>query len=151
MWAPVVMPPTMNETARRVQTLYGAGARNVALASVPPVGGSDSDKAGQSLQKLRDEVRPATLGRVDGAQAPITGQVAGSHGFNDRLVGSVVPVLAFVAVLAFLSVLLSVGAPYGILVAAIVVRGVLPPDRAVAGSPSMDLLHLDARSRCPAR
>ncbi|WP_189312200.1 MMPL family transporter [Streptomyces brasiliensis] len=109
-------------------------AQNVALVSVPLVGGSDMDKATKSLEKLRDEVRPATLGKVDGVQAPITGNVAGSHDFNDQLVGSVVPVFAFVVVFAFLLMLLSfrsltvaitsivlnllsVGAAYGILVA----------------------------------
>ncbi|MFD4602269.1 MMPL family transporter [Streptomyces sp. NPDC058464] len=109
-------------------------AQNVALISVPLVGGSDMDKAGQSLQKLRDEVRPATLGKVDGVQAPITGNVAGNQDFNDQLLGSVVPVFAFVVVFAFLLMLLSfrsltvaitsillnllsVGAAYGILVA----------------------------------
>ncbi|MEU7060627.1 MMPL family transporter [Streptomyces sp. NPDC046197] len=109
-------------------------AQNVALVSVPLVGGSDMDQATRSLEKLRDEVRPATLGKVDGVQAPITGQVAGSHDFNDQLLGSVVPVFAFVVVFAFLLMLLSfrsltvaitsillnllsVGAAYGILVA----------------------------------
>ncbi|MFJ8603462.1 MMPL family transporter [Streptomyces shenzhenensis] len=109
-------------------------AQNVALVSVPLVGGSDMDKAGKSLEKLRDEVRPATLGRIDGLQAPITGQVAGSKDFNDQLIRSVVPVFAFVVVFAFLLMLLSfrsltvaitsivlnllsVGAAYGILVA----------------------------------
>ncbi|WP_369263292.1 MMPL family transporter [Streptomyces sp. R35] len=109
-------------------------AQNVAFVYVPLVGGSDQDKAGASLEKLRDEVRPATLGKVDGIQAPITGQVAGSHDFNDQLIGSVVPVFAFVVVFAFLLMLLSfrsltvaitsialnllsVGAAYGILVA----------------------------------
>ncbi|MBN0046906.1 MMPL family transporter [Streptomyces actuosus] len=109
-------------------------AQNVAFVYVPLVGGSDRDAAGASLEKLRDEVRPATLGRVGGVQAPITGQVAGSHDFNDQLVGSVVPVFAFVVVFAFLLMLLSfrsltiavtsivlnllsVGAAYGILVA----------------------------------
>ncbi|MGW0087119.1 MMPL family transporter [Streptomyces sp. NPDC003393] len=108
--------------------------RNVVFVSVPLVGGSDFDKAGKSLEKLRDQVRPATLGKVEGVQAPITGQVAGSHDFNDQLVGSVVPVFAFVVVFAFLLMLLSfrsltvaitsillnllsVGAAYGILVA----------------------------------
>lgn len=107
---------------------------NVALISVPLVGGSDLDKAGRSLEKLRDEVRPATLGKVDGVQAPITGNVAGNEDFNDQLMGSVVPVFAFVVVFAFLLMLLSfrsltvavtsivlnllsVGAAYGILVA----------------------------------
>ncbi|MER6035315.1 MMPL family transporter [Streptomyces sp. NPDC001835] len=109
-------------------------AQNVALVSVPLVGGSDMDRAVKSLDKLRDEVRPATLGKVEGVQAPITGQVAGSHDFNDQLLGSVVPVFAFVVVFAFLLMLLSfrsltvaitsivlnllsVGAAYGILVA----------------------------------
>ncbi|GAB1326776.1 MMPL family transporter [Streptomyces sennicomposti] len=108
--------------------------RNIAFVSVPLVGGSDFDRAGESLEKLRDEVRPATLGKVDGVQAPVTGQVAGSVDFNDQLLGSVLPVFAFVVVFAFLLMLLSfrsltvaitsillnllsVGAAYGILVA----------------------------------
>ncbi|MDH6567036.1 putative membrane protein YdfJ with MMPL/SSD domain [Streptomyces sp. SAI-117] len=109
-------------------------AQNVAFVYVPLVGGSDLDKAGESLDKLRDEVRPATLGKVDGVEAPITGQVAGSKDFNDQLAGAVVPVFAFVVVFAFVLMLLSfrsltvaitsivlnllsVGAAYGILVA----------------------------------
>ncbi|WP_128374742.1 MMPL family transporter [Streptomyces cavernae] len=109
-------------------------AQNLAFVYVPLVGGSDQDKAGASLEKLRDEVRPATLGKVDGLQAPITGQIAGGHDFNKQLVGSVAPVFAFVVVFAFLLMLLSfrsltiavtsivlnllsVGAAYGILVA----------------------------------
>ncbi|MFJ9009369.1 MMPL family transporter [Streptomyces canus] len=109
-------------------------AQNLAFVYVPLVGGSDFDKAGQSLDTLRDEVRPATLGKVDGVEAPITGQVAGSKDFNDQLTGAVVPVFAFVVVFAFVLMLLSfrsltvaitsivlnllsVGAAYGILVA----------------------------------
>lgn len=109
-------------------------AENIAFVYVPLVGGSDLDKAGESLDKLRDEVRPATLGKVDGVEAPITGQVAGSKDFNDQLAGAVAPVFAFVVVFAFLLMLLSfrsltiaitsivlnllsVGAAYGILVA----------------------------------
>ncbi|WP_128431162.1 MMPL family transporter [Streptomyces cyaneus] len=108
--------------------------QNVAFVYVPLVGGSDLDKAGASLDKLRDEVRPATLGKVDGVEAPITGQVAGSKDFNDELAGAVIPVFAFVVVFAFVLMLLSfrsltvaitsivlnllsVGAAYGILVA----------------------------------
>ncbi|MEU0221798.1 MMPL family transporter [Streptomyces sp. NPDC006265] len=109
-------------------------AQNIAFVYVPLVGGSDQDKAGASLDTLRDEVRPATLGKVDGLEAPITGQVAGSKDFNDQLAGAVVPVFAFVVVFAFVLMLLSfrsltiavtsivlnllsVGAAYGILVA----------------------------------
>ncbi|MZD10148.1 MMPL family transporter [Streptomyces sp. SID5785] len=107
---------------------------DVAFIDVPLVGGSDQDRAERSLALLRDEVRPATLGAVDGVEAPVTGQVAGSKDFNDQIVGSVVPVFVFVVVFAFLLMLLSfrsltialtsialnllsVGAAYGILVA----------------------------------
>lgn len=109
-------------------------AENIAIISVPLVGGSDQDKAEKSLDLLRDKVRPDTLLKAEGVEAPITGQVAGSKDFNDQIVGSVVPVFAFVIVFAFILMLLcfrsltiavtsillnllSVGAAYGILTA----------------------------------
>ncbi|WP_314410771.1 MMPL family transporter [Streptomyces kroppenstedtii] len=108
--------------------------QNIAFVYVPLVGGSDLDKAEKSLTILRDDVRPATLGKVDGVEAPISGQVAGSKDFNDQLVSAVAPVFVFVVVFAFVLMLLSfrsltiavtsivlnllsVGAAYGILVA----------------------------------
>ncbi|GAA1524606.1 MMPL family transporter [Streptomyces albidochromogenes] len=107
---------------------------NIAIIDVPLVGGSDQERAEKSLDLLRDEVRPQTLGKVAGVEAPISGQVAGSKDFNDQIVGAVVPVFAFVVVFAFLLMLLcfrsltiavtsivlnllSVGAAYGILTA----------------------------------
>ncbi|MER5895003.1 MMPL family transporter [Streptomyces sp. NPDC001876] len=109
-------------------------AENIAIISVPLVGGSDQEKAEKSLDLLRDRVRPDTLLKAEGVEAPITGQVAGSKDFNDQIVGSVVPVFAFVIVFAFVLMLLcfrsltiavtsillnllSVGAAYGILTA----------------------------------
>ncbi|WP_328394897.1 MMPL family transporter [Streptomyces sp. NBC_00390] len=109
-------------------------AQNLAFVYVPLVGGSDQERAEKSLTVLRDEVRPATLGKVDGLEAPIAGQVAGSKDFNDQMAGAVAPVFAFVVVFAFglmllsfrsLTIavtsialnLLSVGAAYGILTA----------------------------------
>ncbi|QEU91059.1 MMPL family transporter [Streptomyces kanamyceticus] len=106
---------------------------DVAVLSVPLIGGSDQGRAEKSLGLLRDEVRPATLGKIDGVEAPVTGQVAGSKDFNDQLGSSVPPVFAFVVAFAFLLMLLSfrsltialtsivlnllsVGAAYGILV-----------------------------------
>ncbi|MEU6032772.1 MMPL family transporter [Streptomyces tauricus] len=108
--------------------------QNIAFVYVPLVGGSNLDKAEKSLDIIRDDVRPATLGKVDGVEAPVTGQVAGSKDFNDQLVSAVAPVFAFVVVFAFVLMLLSfrsltiaitsivlnllsVGAAYGILVA----------------------------------
>ncbi|MEU4348432.1 MMPL family transporter [Streptomyces sp. NPDC023838] len=109
-------------------------AENVAVVDVPLIGGSDQKKAEKSLDLLRDHIRPDTLGKVHGLDAPITGQVAGSKDFNARIVGAVTPVFAFVVVFAFLLMLLcfrsltiaitsivlnllSVGAAYGILTA----------------------------------
>ena len=106
--------------------------KNVAIIEVPLVGGSDQDKAEKSLALLRDEIRPVTLEAVDGVEAPVGGQVAGSKDFNDQLVGAVVPVFLFVVAFAFLLMLmafrsltiaitsillnlLSVGAAYGVL------------------------------------
>ncbi|WP_329402241.1 MMPL family transporter [Streptomyces melanogenes] len=109
-------------------------AENVAVVDVPLIGGSDQKKAEKSLDVLRDHVRPDTLGKVRGLDAPITGQVAGSKDFNAKIVGAVTPVFAFVVVFAFLLMLLcfrsltiaitaiilnllSVGAAYGVLTA----------------------------------
>ncbi|OAR22823.1 hypothetical protein A8W25_24950 [Streptomyces sp. ERV7] len=109
-------------------------AENVAVVDVPLIGGSDQKKAEKSLDLLRDHIRPDTLGKVRGLEAPITGQVAGSKDFNARIVGAVTPVFAFVVVFAFLLMLLcfrsltiavtaiilnllSVGAAYGVLTA----------------------------------
>ncbi|WP_093465404.1 MMPL family transporter [Streptomyces melanosporofaciens] len=108
--------------------------QNVAVVEVPLIGGSDEGKAERSLNVLRDEVRPATLGTVDGVDAPIGGSTASSKDFNDKLGSAVPPVFAFVVVFAFLLMLmsfrsltiavtsivlnlLSVGAAYGILTA----------------------------------
>lgn len=80
--------------------------QNVAIIEVPLVGGSDQNRAEKSLELLRDTVRPDTLGAVDGVEAPISGQVAGSKDFNDQLVGAVAPVFAFVVIFAFVLMLL---------------------------------------------
>ncbi|WP_225849348.1 MMPL family transporter [Streptomyces sp. HPF1205] len=106
--------------------------QNIAEIDVPLAGGTDHDKAESDLRLLRDHVRPDTLGRVAGLQAPITGETAGSMDFTHKITSSVLPVFAFVTVFAFLLMLLSfrsltialtsialnllsVGAAYGIL------------------------------------
>ncbi|MCL2554005.1 MAG: MMPL family transporter [Actinomycetia bacterium] len=107
-------------------------AQNVAEIDVPLAGGTDRAKAESDLRLLRDHVRPDTLGRVAGLQAPITGETAGSMDFNHKITSSVPPVFLFVTVFAFLLMLLSfrsltialtsvalnllsVGAAYGVL------------------------------------
>ncbi len=107
-------------------------AQNVARIDVPLAGGTDRSKAEADVRLLRDHVRPDTLGKVAGLQAPITGDTAGSMDFTHKITSSVPPVFAFVTVFAFLLMLLSfrsltialtsivlnllsVGAAYGVL------------------------------------
>lgn len=108
--------------------------QNVARIDVPLAGGSDRAKDEADVTLLRDHVRPDTLGKVDGLQAPVTGETAGSMDFTHKITSSVPPVFAFVTVFAFLLMLLSfrsltialtsivlnllsVGAAYGVLTA----------------------------------
>ena len=86
-----------------------------------------------ALQTLRDEVIPATVGRVAGVEAAVTGETAGTHDFNQQMKSHAPFVFAFVLALCFLLLLvtfrsivipikavllnlLSVGAAYGLLV-----------------------------------
>lgn len=108
------------------------GPQNIARIDVPLAGGSDRSKAEADVRLLRDHVRPDTLGKLDGVQAPITGDTASSMDFTHKITSSVPPVFAFVIVFAFLLMLLSfrsltialtsialnllsVGAAYGVL------------------------------------
>jgi RND superfamily putative drug exporter len=102
----------------------------VALA----VKGSGTDAASErSLETLRSDVVPATVGRLPGAEAAVTGVTASSKDFNDTMTSHAPLVFAFVLSLAFILLLvtfrsivvpikaivlnlLSVGAAYGILV-----------------------------------
>jgi uncharacterized membrane protein YdfJ with MMPL/SSD domain len=109
-------------------------AQDVAQIDVPLEGGSDRAEAEADVRLLRDHVRPDTLGKVPGVQAPVTGETAGSMDFTHKITSSVPPVFAFVTVFAFLLMLLSfrsltiavtsialnllsVGAAYGVLTA----------------------------------
>ncbi|WP_176724949.1 MULTISPECIES: MMPL family transporter [unclassified Streptomyces] len=106
--------------------------QNVAEIAVPLAGGTDHAKAEADVTTLRDRVRPDTLGKVAGLQAPVTGETAGSMDFTHKISSSALPVFAFVTVFAFLLMLLSfrsltialtaialnllsVGAAYGVL------------------------------------
>jgi uncharacterized membrane protein YdfJ with MMPL/SSD domain len=98
------------------------------------VKGSGTDAASErSLEVLRSEVVPATVGRLAGAEVAVTGVTAGSKDFIDALTSRAPIVFAFVLSLAFILLLitfrsivvpikaivlnlLSVGAAYGILV-----------------------------------
>jgi RND superfamily putative drug exporter len=97
------------------------------------VKGSGTDAASErSLEALRSDVIPATVGRLAGAEVAVTGVTAGSKDFNDAMTSRAPLVLAFVLSLAFILMLvtfrsivvpikaivlnlLSVGAAFGVL------------------------------------
>jgi RND superfamily putative drug exporter len=99
-----------------------------------PLAGEGTDAASnRALDTLRGTVIPSTIGRVEGAEAHVTGLTAGSRDFNDSMKSHAPIVFAFVLGLAFVLLLitfrsiviplkaivlnlLSVGASYGVLV-----------------------------------
>ena len=96
--------------------------------------GSGTDAvSNHAVATLRQDVIPATIGRVDGAEAAVTGMTAGSKDFLDVMQARLPIVFGFVLTLAFVLLLvtfrsivipvkaialnlLSVGAAYGVLV-----------------------------------
>ena len=114
-------------------TIVNSRDGTVAQISVPLAGDGTDDTSNRALATLRDDVIPATIGRLPGAQAPVTGLTAGSADFNDLMKSRAPVVFVFVLSLAFLLLLvtfrslvipvkaivlnlLSVGAAYGVLV-----------------------------------
>jgi uncharacterized membrane protein YdfJ with MMPL/SSD domain len=108
-------------------------ARTVAVVSLPLRGNGDDSASVHALQTLRGDLIPRTVGAVDGVQAYVTGETAGTHDFNEQMKSHAPIVFAFVLALCFLLLLvtfrsivipikavllnlLSVGAAYGLLV-----------------------------------
>ncbi|MGW4381321.1 MMPL family transporter [Kitasatospora sp. NPDC004531] len=106
--------------------------QNVATVDIPLYGTGNDAVSAEALKVLREQVVPATVGRIAGAEAPVTGSTAGSVDFNKQMSGSMLPVFGFVVAFAFLLMLcsfrslsvavtavllnlLSVGAAYGVL------------------------------------
>jgi uncharacterized membrane protein YdfJ with MMPL/SSD domain len=106
-------------------------ARDLAVVSIP-MRSEDSQAGLTSLAALRDDVVPATIERVPGATANVSGDAAGSKDFNDTMKSHLPIVFGFVLTMAFLLLLvtfrsvviplkaialnlLSVGAAYGVL------------------------------------
>ena len=106
--------------------------RTLAVVEIPLHGTGESDEALASLAALRDDVVPATIGKVPGTTVNISGDTAGSKDFNDTMKAHLPIVFGFVLGAAFLLLLftfrsivipikaivlnlLSVGASYGVL------------------------------------
>jgi uncharacterized membrane protein YdfJ with MMPL/SSD domain len=108
-------------------------ARTVARVELPIAGNGHDDTSYEAISTLRNEVMPATVGRLEGVSAGITGETASSKDFDAAVRGKAPFVFAFVLGLAFLLMLvsfrsvviaikaivlnlLSVAAAYGVLV-----------------------------------
>ena len=105
---------------------------NVAEIEIPLAGTGSDATSKHALETLRERIVPQTVGAV--GEAPVTGQLAWSLDYNERLKAGVVPVFLFVMGVTFLLMLvffrsplialsalvlnlLSVGAAYGVMVA----------------------------------
>jgi RND superfamily putative drug exporter len=82
---------------------------NVIQIQVPLAGSGSDATSVRALDALRDDVIPATLGRVPGAETYVTGNLAFSRDFNAQLKHAILPVILFVLVLAFVLMLLAFG------------------------------------------
>jgi RND superfamily putative drug exporter len=80
---------------------------NVIQLSVPLAGNGSDAMSVRALDTLQNVIVPATLGRVPGAQAYVGGNLASSQDFNAQLRSAILPVIAFVLVLAFLVMLVA--------------------------------------------
>ncbi|MET8625535.1 MMPL family transporter [Kitasatospora sp. NPDC004669] len=106
--------------------------RNVATVDIPLNGTGNDATSDDALKTLREDLVPATVLKVPGTEAPVTGRTAGSYDFNAKMTGSMPLVFGFVVAFAFLLMLtsfrslaiavtavvlnlLSVGAAYGVL------------------------------------
>jgi len=109
-------------------------AHTVVRVDIPLVGEGTDDASMAALSTLRDDVLPATIGKLAGAEYGVTGPTATSADENALLKAKAPIVFGFVLVFAFLLLLvtfrslvvaakaivlnlLSVGAAYGVLVA----------------------------------
>jgi uncharacterized membrane protein YdfJ with MMPL/SSD domain len=107
--------------------------RTVAVVNVPIAGSGTDAKSNAAVASLRDDIVPATVGSVAGAEAVVGGETAANLDYNDVMKAHAPLVFLFVMGLAFILLLatfrsivvpikaivlnlLSVGASYGVLV-----------------------------------
>ena len=106
----------------------------VATVEIPLVGNGTDAESQAALAQLREDLLPATVGKVDGVEYAVTGVTAADKDWSDSMKTTAPLVFGFVLIFAFLLLLasfrsvaiaikaivlnlLSVGAAYGILVA----------------------------------
>jgi RND superfamily putative drug exporter len=111
-------------------TVIGGG--RALVVGVPLAGNGTDTASNNALLALRNQILPSTLGKVPGISYAVAGDTAGLHDVIHQLKGSLPVVFTFVAVLAFMLLLvafrsvaiplvsivlnlLSVGAAYGLI------------------------------------
>jgi uncharacterized membrane protein YdfJ with MMPL/SSD domain len=116
-------------------TIEVSDDQTVATVAFPTTGTGTDERSNRAVDALRDEMVPATVGQVDGAEAYVTGEASMTGDFNDAMMGHLPYVFGFVLSAAFLLLLvtfrslvipvkaialnlLSVGSAYGLLVLA---------------------------------
>ena len=70
--------------------------QTVATVMLPTIGTGTDALANKASDVVRDELVPATLGKVDGVEAYSTGEAAATGDFNDAMIGHLPYVFAFV-------------------------------------------------------
>ncbi|WP_281939258.1 MMPL family transporter [Micromonospora sp. AKA38] len=102
------------------------------VVRVPLDGNGTDQRSNQALRELRQEVLPATFGKVPGAKFAVAGKTAFAYDFTQQVRQRMIYVFAFVLLLAFVLLslafrswwlpvasivlnLLSIGAAYGVL------------------------------------
>ena len=115
-----------------VTAVGGAGDGSALVIDVPLAGSGSNSVSDQALATLRNQILPATLGRVPGISYAVTGDTATNYDFTHQLHDRTPVVLGAVATLAFVLLLiafrsvgislisialnlLSVGAAYGLI------------------------------------
>ncbi len=113
-------------------TVTNNPSNTLALVEIPLAGNGTDNVSEAALARLRGDVIPATIDKVPGTEANVTGMTAGSKDFNDTMISHLPLVFGFVLGLTFLLLLvtfrsivipikaivlnlLSVGASYGVL------------------------------------
>jgi RND superfamily putative drug exporter len=117
----------------RKPTVRRSADGTVFVVAIHVAGASDSTEATQSLQRLRRELLPRTVGTVEGAEWAVAGRTASDADSRQRMAAALPLVIAFVFAMTFLVMLvtfrsvvvaltsivlnaLSVAASYGVLV-----------------------------------
>ena len=121
------------EMTQPIQTRVNP-SHTVEVVSIPLRGDGNDNTSKHALSTLRNDVIPASVGAVGGAEVAVAGMTAGTSDFNETMKSHMPLVFGFVLALVFVLLLatfrsiviaakavlmnlLSVGAAYGILVA----------------------------------